>query len=242
MATIAKTQDRKAGHFLKSVIAAAALSTCAFAQAGVIDFEGDAPPFFFSGSYTEIGNYWVESYGGALTSDLSGMIIDGSDPTACSNGISCPTNNTSKYYASLNDGYFYFGLVDGSRFTFNSLQASFIGAGQLSYPSLSGIILLEGFNAAGGLVGSAMQVPLSGLQGGSFKFNSLSTGAFGDNAVSYVRMLGYACDTSGNCNRNANLSNFAVDNLDITVIPEPVTLALFGLGLAGLGLSRRRRA
>lgn len=241
VAKIAKTQNSTTGKFLKSIIAAAALSTCAAAQADVtLNFEGDAPGIVFAGQQTYIDNYWIETYGGTLTTDLAGVITDGSDRYACDTPLSCPVNNKSKYLSLLNDSYFYFGLEDDSKFKVTGLQASFIGAGQASFPATSGILQLQGYSANGAAVGGALQLALSGPTNGAFNFANYSTGAFGNQLVSYVLVLGFACDASGNCNRNSNLSNFAIDN--IVTVPEPTTLALLGLGLAGFGVSRRRRA
>lgn len=240
VAKIAKTQNRTTGKFLKSIIAAAALSTCAMAQADVtLNFEGQSGGLFYAGQQTYIDDYWIQTFGGTLTTDMAGVITDGSDRYACGDGISCPVNNKTKYLSLLDDSYFYFGLADDSKFKLTSLQASFIGAGQ-AYAGTSGILQLQGFNADGTTVGGVLQLGLSGPTNGSFNFANYSTGAFGNQLVSYVRVLGYACDTTGSCNRTSNLANFAVDNL--VTVPEPTTLALLGLGLAGFGVSRRRRA
>ena len=241
VAKIAKTQNSTTGKFLKSILAAAALSTCAMAQADVtLTFENGSIESSKAGEYTVFNNqYWIQTYGGLDEDSFSGQITDGSDRYACDSPIVCPSNNKSNYLGIYNDSYFYFGLADDSKFRLTSLQASFIGAGQ-AYASTSGILQLQGFNADGTTVGGVLQLGLSGPTNGAFNFANYSTGAFGNQLVSYVRVLGYACDTTGSCNRTSNLANFAVDN--IVTVPEPTTLALLGLGLAGFGVSRRRRA
>ena len=240
VAKIAKTQNSTTGNFLKSIIAAAALGTCAMAQAATtLNFEGDAPGILFAGGQTYIDDYWIETYGGTLTTDFAGVIRDGSDRTACEAPISCPVNNQSKYLALHDDSYFYFGQADDSTFKVQSFQASFIGAGQASFPAVSGILQLTGYNAAGAAITPATQFALSGPTAGAFNFANYSTGAFGNNLVSYVLVLGFACDAAGACNRSSNLANFAIDN--IVTVPEPTTLALLGLGLAGIGALRKRK-
>lgn len=241
--TILKTPQRNTGKFLKKVIAAAALSACSVAQAGVLNFEQDVDsPFLFAGDHVRMGEFWIETYGGVYDYDLVGAIVDGSSGDCMTGG--CPVNNASKYYASLDDSYFYFGMNDDAHFKVNSLQASFMGAGQGSFPAVSGILVLQGFDQFGVGVGGAVQIGLAGPNTkGDFNFASYNLGAFSNNSLSYVRVLGYACDaTSGICNRSSNLANFAIDNITTTTVPEPTSIALLGLGVAGLAFARRRRA
>lgn len=238
MANISKNQTHRAAKAIKQFLCAAALVTGSVAQAGVLNFEGPVDsPFVFAGSHTQVGAYWIESYGGSQSSDLVGAFVDGSDPASCF-GVSCPVNNASQYYTGLDDGYFYFGMNNDSLFRLGSLRASFIGSGQASFPAVAGLLVLQGFDALGQAVGGARQLGLSGPVGGQFRFGTFDLSSIKEQ-FAFVRVLGYACDATGNCNRNSNLANFAID--DIVTIPEPGSLALFGLGMAGLGLAARRR-
>ena len=243
MANISSKTHHGVGHLFKQLAVVAALGASSLAQAGVLNFEGPAPvtPFISNGDLNQFGDYWVESYGGAYANALVGSIVDGSDVYQCTDGISCPVNNASHYYAALNDGYFFFGLTDNSNFILRSLQASFIGAGQTSFPATSGVVILQGYDVAGAAVGDAVQFGLAGPTAGDFNFATydLSGTIFGNTYFSFVGVFGYACDASGNCNRASNLANYALDNL--VTVPEPGTWALLGLGLAGLGVFSRRR-
>jgi hypothetical protein len=237
------TPKRSKGKILKSIIAAAAFSVCSFAQAGVLNFETPVDiPIFFTTDHVEFGEYWVETYGGTDTSGFVGAIIDGSSTDICTSPLSCPVNNNTNYFAGLDDGYMYFGLNSDGAFKLKSLQASFIGAGLASYPATSGLLVLQGFDLAGNAVTNALQLGLAGPTNGAFNFATYNLGAFGDIDVNFVRVLGYACDSTGSCNRAAGVANFALDNLTTTTVPEPGTWMLFGLGLAGLAYSRRRTA
>jgi hypothetical protein len=230
------------GKMLKQIACVAALGASSFAQADILNFEKSYDsPWLFQGDHIEIGNFWIETYNQpAQVGDMVGAIIDGSDSGSCLTG-GCPVNNASQYYAGLADGYMYFGMNDNSTFRLSSLKASFIGAGQTSFPAIAGVLVLQGFNANGSLLGGAFQLGLGGPTGGSFKFNTYDLSPMSDYNYSFVRVLGYGCDPTLGCVRNANLSNFALD--DITTIPEPGSIALLGLGALGMAaFTRRRRA
>jgi hypothetical protein len=218
---------------------AAAMCMAPSAHAGVLDFETPVDaPFVFAGDVLSMGNYYVE---GAGTAGFVGSI---SNNDACSGeGLQCPANNNGSYYAALDDGYMFFGLRNGGAFSIASLDASFIGAAA-TYPSVAALLYITGFNAAGMV--DEIYLNLAGPTAGNFNFATYDlTGFGGGNLFTDVRIASYACDASGNCDRSMNQARFALDNVvtvDAADVPEPGTLALLGLGLAGLAGFKRRRA
>jgi hypothetical protein len=230
------------GKFVKQLVMAAAIASSGAASAGVLNFEGPNnlgdSPFLYSGTQYNFSNgFTVETTYSGAAGDFNGMLIDGSDNGLCY--LSCPVNNPTNYLAILEDSYMYFYLTNGGKMRVASLSASFIGAGQPSFPAVAGLLVLQGYNFDSGAVGNAIQVALSGPNSaGQFNFANYSLGSFSNNQVDYVRILGYACDASGSCSRSTGLANFAIDNI---TIPEPGSLALLGLAAAGFAAARRRR-
>lgn len=230
-------QAPRAGKSILQVLLAAALSIGGLAQAGTLNFEGTPKsPFVLAGQHVKLGDYWIEAYGGELPTDMVGAFVKGSEPETCMTG-NCPVNNPSQYYTGLDNGYFYFGRNDNTSFRMDGLNASFVGAGQESFPDMAGMLVLQGFDAMGNEMGPTAKLGLAGPSDGQFSFEHFNLGKLND-YYSFVLVFGLECDANGTCIRGG-MANFAID--DISTIPEPGSLALFGLGLAGLGLAGRRR-
>lgn len=230
---------RAAGRLLTALAAATVLCAAPAVQAGVLDFETPVDnPFVSSGDVLQLGKYYVE---GAGTSGFVGA-IGGRD--TCGDGLQCPVNNQTTYYSALDDGYLFFGMWDGSAFSLKSLDASFIGAGLASYPSVAAILEITAFDAQG--IVDDIFVNLAGPIGGSFNFATFDLSSFGNGKTfTDVRIASFACTVgSTTCDRTTNQANFALDNIvtvDASDVPEPGTFALLGLGLLGLRAARARR-
>lgn len=219
--------------------AALAVALCAApaSHAGVLNFDQLVEsPFVYAGDVLSIGNYYVEGGGTGWVGTIGGN-------DACFDA-QCPVNNATSYYSGLADGYMFFGMQDGSAFTLASLDASFIGAGLATYPSVAALLYVAAFDALG--VVDEIYLDLNGPTNGSFNFATYDmTGFGGGRQFTDVRIVSYACNEAGDCNRNTNQANFALDNivtLGASDVPEPATFALFGLGLLGLAHARRRAA
>lgn len=231
-------QTPRAGKTIGQIVLSAALAIGGVAQAGTLNFEGNPQsPFVLAGQQVKIGDYWMEAYGGDQQGDMVGAFVKGSEPETCATG-NCPVNNVSQYYTGLNDGYFYFGRNDNTAFRLGSLSASFVGAGQDSFPDMAGQLLVQGFDAAGQLLGPTVRLALAAPENGQFSFQRFNLGKLTD-FYSSVLVFGLECDAGGKCFRGGGMANFAID--DIATIPEPGSLALFGLGMGGFALASRRR-
>ena len=239
----------------RSLLAFTALVSVGAAQATVIDFEEAisspfAPfaPLFGHGDEFYQGQYWIDPFSDSAVAqpgDLVGALIDGSDLANTCFGITCPVNNATHFYAGLNDGALALGsMVPGQTFKVKGFDASFIGAGGATLPAVAGLLRLQGHLADGsGSITQSYQLP--GLdQAGNLNFYSYNTtDAFANAEFDYMYVFGFSCNSAGSCAAfQTDQGQFAIDNIDLTNnVPEPASLALMALGLAGIGATRRRR-
>lgn len=218
------------------------------AQAGVIDFEGQAPGFLMDGDSVAHGGYrFTAAYGGdpADGGGLVGAVVDGSDMGLCAN-FSCPINNTSTFLGAFDDGVVTMRAGDASPFYLAGFDAAFFGHDLLGDGYVAGLLQLTGVRADGSQLDAVFDLfdPLYGFQ------HYLTDGEFAASAFVSIQFRGYACDLSGFCHPSeANQGQFALDDVVASAdappsgdVPEPGTALLVGLGCALLRAGRRRRS
>lgn len=218
------------------------------AQAATIGFENGYGAVAHGETYQESGFslYFDANKSGADGSSGVGAFVDGSDPWACD--MACPVNNSSMYYGAFNDSVVWITAEHGNPFRMLGLDASFIGnTTELGgYPAISGLLRAQGFRADG--TTSYLDLALDGPSEAGFAFGGYDFGAFAQLDFMEIALFGFVCNVAGNCSAfNTNQGQFAIDNLNLESgaaadVPEPASALLFGLGLAGLAASARRRS
>lgn len=238
-------------HLIRLALSAAALSCTLGAQAAVITFDGmeaspSTPylPLLAVGDYFSQSGFYFEPFSnqaGAQLGDLVGAIVDGADVANTCASVACPTNNTTHFFTALNDGVLYLAPDSAPSFTLQGFDASFVGAGGEVFPSTTLILRVQGSKVGGGTLTASFFLP--GQVNGAFSFESYATsGAFATQQFTEAYIFGLACNSAGSCSPfSSDKGQFALDNINVTAVPEPSQWLLMGLGLAALGAFARRR-
>lgn len=218
-----KTWNAK--RLLGVVMAAAAL--CAMpAQADVIAFEGAAT----AGLYLPGESF---SEGAFVLTTLNDFgIVD----TAAALGAQAPTGNTTQFYFASNDGRLRLTHSAGLAFNLDSLSAAFV---PLDPPSTQATQLVAFGTRANGTISTGV-FHYASSNGSSFPFLTYSLGVMTD----LVSVEFRSCATLSCSVPTLNNGQFAIDNISVSVVPEPGAALLMALGLAGVALrtSRARRS
>ncbi|WP_338847420.1 NF038120 family PEP-CTERM protein [Massilia sp. W12] len=238
----------KRSNFLRSAkFAASALAVFATfaansAQAEVLDFNnlftGDFSIFAHGESFAEQGfNFTVL---GDANGGLAGAGVSGANDLSCTI-LSCPTGNSSAYYAGLNDGALSFTRQDSQGFKLRALDFAFVAPTGGLIDFSVGRLVLTGQKMDGSEIQTTVE--FQPMNNDSFNFsNWQSNGAFAQTAFRGLTINACLYTMDGSCvNPAGNQAQFAIDNLNVAVVPEPSTYAMMGLGLAGLAAFARRR-
>ncbi len=229
---------------------AAALCCATPAYADVVNFETLPPSANLSGVTLSEAGYDMLLVEGPFAASFglvggTGNVIDSNDPASCEI-IACPSGATGNYLAVINDGAVRFshpGLLSG--FTLTGFDFAFVAP--VAVPAGSyGQLQLSGVNWQGTTISTSLDFPGQNANN-NFMFGSAElSAAFRANVFSSLTINACLFDGLGGCVNSAdspamNQAQFALDNLQLTAVPEPTSFLLFGLGIGALGLARRRK-
>lgn len=217
-----------------AALVAATLAPLA-AHATIIDFEGEAlTGLYFPGdSFSQNGFLMTQGFD-------SGTVDVG---TAL--GAAAPTNNNTQFYTNTNDGDLTLTSLNGAPFSLNGFSAAFVPLIDSHAPAqVIGVVALATTmtNAQFGTIFGLGDTSSTSKGSPFFTFSGAANfGAFTN--LKSVDFFTCAVVNGAVCTvPTQNNGQFALDNINVTPVPEPETAALMALGLMVLtAVSRRRR-
>lgn len=229
-----------------AVAGSLALLASAPAAASIIDFENEMPWIYNGGETISQAGYLltvVDNHGDGM--GQAGGVANGNDPTTCPlNG--CPTGNNSLYYLGVNDG----GLsitrswIENT-FMLRGFDFSFLApVGDLD-PGVYGQLQVSATTMGGATLSTSLDFPAVDGSGRPPFGSAMLDSAFMNTTLTSLSFRaclfdGNACVNPGEDSLLINQAQFGIDNIDLSEVPEPGSIALIGLGMGALALRRRK--
>lgn len=225
-------------HLAGAIVGAVALLGAVPAMADTITFDSHGPDIFAGGDTFDEAGYTMQVLDAGGGGGFAGAIGDASSCAVAA----CPVGNGSMFYLGMNDGGLNIHRTDTSAFSLHGLDYAFVapvgGLPNFNY----GQLVLVGKLAGGGTVSSTFDFPLQNAAG-SYLFGAVPLGAAFDHAsLSELTVSACLFDGHGSCfNPAANQAQFAIDNVNVSAVPEPASYAMLMLGLGAVAFAARRR-
>ena len=221
------------------------------AMASVLSFDTLRPDIYESGQTLNTSSYNLlfladptTAAGGGISG--VGAILDGSVASSC-DIAACPQGASGNYLSILNDGGVNFSRADHQAFTLAGFDYAFI-APVSGLPDMQwGQLQLSGTLSNGQVISTSWAFPGQGSDG-NYHFQSASLlSGFGNYAFTGLTFNACIFNETGACSNSLdfpafNQGQFALDNINISAVPEPSTYMLMLAGLGAIGMLSRRRA
>ena len=236
-----------------TVLAAlATLSVLASAPAfaDVLSFDSLRPDIYESGQTLNTSSYNLlfladptTAAGGGVSG--VGAILDGRVGSSC-DIAACPQGATGNYLAILNDGGVNFARADHQAFTLAGFDYSFI-APVSGLPNQNwGQLQLSGTLSDGQVISTSLAFPGQGSNGNYYFQSASLLSGFSNYAFTGLTFNACIFNDTGVCSNSIdfpafNQGQFALDNINVSAVPEPSTYMLMLAGLGAIGMLSRRR-